>query len=296
MEKIKGYAFALGSAVLLGAMAVLIKIVMDMGLSLLGAMFFRFSLSALFLAVFLMCKKISVRINRRQCCILIFVSVVGYGVMNLCYYGAFLYISVGLAGMIHYIYPVIAVLLAKVLYRNKYTKSLYAALVVAVIGAMVLSFSDFGEIDMFGVLLALIAGVCYGTYGAMMEHPDLKNLSGLVVVFYLAFFTAVFTILLSPFFGELPWSSVNFDTFSVMLVIAVFCTVLALFLFRESVVRIGIAKTTILSTMEPVSAAVIGIIFLNETVGLGMLIGSVLILVAVIRITLAKNVMLSDLE
>lgn len=289
MEKIRGYFYALLSAVLLGLMAILIKIVMNMGLSLLGAIFFRFTLAALFLGIFLIVKKISFRITKTQLIILLFVSVIGYGLMNLCYYGAFLYISVGLTGMIHYIYPVISVLLVRFLYKSTISKNVCIALILAVAGAMLLSFSDGGNIDPFGVLLALLAGVFYGFYAALMEHPAMVSLHGSVVVFYLALFTALFSVCLIPIFGESPWDSVEIETFGIMVCVALFCTVLALFLFREAVVRIGTVRTTILSTMEPVSAAVLGILLLGEDIDLGMIIGSVMILFSVVLITFSKN-------
>ncbi|MGN0963047.1 MAG: EamA family transporter, partial [Clostridia bacterium] len=102
-------------------------------------------------------------------------------------------------------------------------------------------------------------------------------------------FTALFSLLAAPFSGGLPWRGLNPQILLLMLVIALFCTVLALFLFREAVVRIGPTHTTILSTLEPVSAAVLGVIILGEKVGLGMLIGSVLILASVVIVTTARK-------
>ncbi|MGN0963196.1 MAG: DMT family transporter, partial [Clostridia bacterium] len=190
MEQIKGYFFALLSAVLLGLMAVLVKIVLDMGLTTLSVIFLRFSLSSLFLAVFLRLRGVSFRLNRDQFFILLGVGVVGYGLMNVCYYGAFLLIPVGLTSMIHYIYPVVVVLLARLLYRSRFSKSVYAALILGMAGAMILSFSDLGRINLLGVLLAFLAGVCYGIYVVFMDHPKIKDLHGLVIVFYLSLFTA----------------------------------------------------------------------------------------------------------
>lgn len=285
----KGYFFALASAVLLGLMAVLVKIVLDTGLSLLGAIFLRFSLSALFLAVLLWKRRGILRIEKRQLALLFVVAVVGYGVMNLCYYGAFLRISVGLTSMIHYIYPIVAVLLSRTLFRNTFSKGVYGALLLGVAGAMVLSLSDIGSIDPPGVLLALGAGVCYGFYAALMEHPLLKNLPGTVVVFYLSLFTAAFALALGPVFGELPLDALNPKAFGLMAVIALLCTVLALFLFREAVVSIGTVRTTILSTLEPVTSAVLGILLLGEGIDGSMVLGSVMILLAVIGITLRRE-------
>lgn len=289
MEQIKGYFFALFSAVLLGLMAVLVKIVLNMGLSTLSVIFLRFSLSSLFLAVFLRIRGISFRLNREQFFILMGVGIVGYGLMNLCYYGAFFFIPVGLTSMIHYIYPVVVVLLARILYHNRYPQNVYVALIIGMAGAMILSFSDIGQSNLIGVVLALFAGICYGIYVVFMDHPKMKDLHGLVIVFYLSAFTALFSLLFAVFTGKMPWQGVNLEILLLMLVISLFCTVLALFLFREAVVRIGSTHTTIFSTMEPVSAAVLGVMIFHEKVGFGMLIGSVLILSALVMITFAQK-------
>lgn len=289
MEKLKGYTFALTSAVLLGLMAVLVKIVLDMNIATSTVIFFRFTISSLFLAVFLKVRGVSCRINREQFLLLAWVGSVGYGVMNLCYYGAFTLIPVGLTSMIHYVYPVIVVFMARVLYHQTFSKKVYGALVLAVAGAMILSFSDFGKINLLGVVLALLAGVCYGIYAVYMDHPNIKELHGLVVVFYLSVFAMASSFIFSLPRRALPWQGITWEACGVMVVISLLCTVLALFLFREAVVRIGSTHTTILSTMEPVSAAVLGVLVFGEPLGPGMLIGSTLIIIAVLLVTFQKQ-------
>ena len=121
----KGYLYALISSVLLGFMAILVKIVLDRGVPVTDVIFFRFFLASAVLLIYLKIRGASLRVDRRQLLLLMLTGLVGYGVMNLCYYGAFLFISVGMASMIHFIYPVVAVFFSWLFYRNRFAAKIH---------------------------------------------------------------------------------------------------------------------------------------------------------------------------
>ena len=83
----KGYLYALISSVLLGLMAIFVKIVLDRGVPVTDVIFFRFFLASAVLLIYLKIRGASLRVDRRQLLLLMLTGLVGYGVMNLCYYG-----------------------------------------------------------------------------------------------------------------------------------------------------------------------------------------------------------------
>ena len=265
----KGYLYALISSVFLGFMAILVKIVLDRGVPVTDVIFFRFFLASAVLLIYLKIRGVSFRVDRRQLLLLMLTGLVGYGVMNLCYYGAFLFISVGMASMIHFIYPVVAVFFSWLLYRNRFAAKIHIAAGFAVVGAMLISLSELGNFHWQGIVLAILAGVFYG----------------LCVVFYLSFFAFLFMLAGDLVRGRHPLEHMTLSSFGIMVVVAAICTVFALILFRNSIVYIGSVRATILSTMEPVSAALLGAVLLWESLDFWFGVGSLLVLVSVFLVT-----------
>jgi drug/metabolite transporter (DMT)-like permease len=57
----------------------------------------------------------------------------------------------------------------------------------------------------------------------------------------------------------------------------------------EALARIGAVRTSIVSAMEPLAAAVLGFVFLDESVTVGVAAGGLLILAGAITASLART-------
>jgi drug/metabolite transporter (DMT)-like permease len=62
----------------------------------------------------------------------------------------------------------------------------------------------------------------------------------------------------------------------------------AFFLLMEALARIGAVRTAIVSAMEPLAAAILGFVFLDESVTFGVAIGGILILLGAVMASLAR--------
>jgi drug/metabolite transporter (DMT)-like permease len=63
----------------------------------------------------------------------------------------------------------------------------------------------------------------------------------------------------------------------------------AFFFLMEALARIGAVRTSIVSAMEPLAAAVLGFVFLDESVTVGVAAGGLLILAGAITASLART-------
>lgn len=116
----------------------------------------------------------------------------------------------------------------------------------------------------------------------------------MVVVFYLSVFAFLFMLAAGLVRGHHPLESITWSSFGIMLIVAVVCTVFALILFRNAIVYIGSVRATILSTMEPVSAVLLGAVLLRESLGVWFGIGSLLVLVSVLLVTKSRVISGTD--
>ncbi|MDO4541200.1 MAG: DMT family transporter [Bacillota bacterium] len=287
-SRAQGYIWAILSSVLFGLMAVLVKLALNTGLAPLDIVFFRFFFAAIIFGLYVLCRRTDLRINKSQFLALLLLSLIGYAAMNLTYYAAFNRASLSLTSMLHYIYPVAAVVIARGIYKNTIPPKQYFAVALGVAGAMLLTFSDFSKADISGVSLALLSGVLYGAYAVGLDSPLLKNLNGEATIFYLCCFSAVAVGIVELFLKRNPFSELTGQGLLLILAVALFCTCFAMLMFRQAIVSIGAVPTTILSTLEPITIVILSIVLLRESLTLLSFGGSVLILTAVI-LTVSKG-------
>jgi drug/metabolite transporter (DMT)-like permease len=87
------------------------------------------------------------------------------------------------------------------------------------------------------------------------------------------------TVLLAiPTLFDLPTEAPDADAIASVVVLGIFCTAIAFFLFYALVARVGSGRATLITYISPIFALTAGILVLDESVGAVTLAGLVLIL------------------
>ena len=135
------------------------------------------------------------------------------------------------------------------------------------------------------MVLAASSGLVYAGYIVALGKSGLKGLSVLTMTFWLSFLSAAEIFVFSLCTGNL-----TLDLPKVVwlpyLGLGLFATVLALALFQIGVFLCGPVKASLLSTFEPLTGVVIGILVFHETLTMRSACGLLLILLAVILLAL----------
>jgi drug/metabolite transporter (DMT)-like permease len=76
--------------------------------------------------------------------------------------------------------------------------------------------------------------------------------------------------------------------------LAIVCTALAFLLFFALIAELGPVRATVITYVNPAVAAVVGVIFLNETLTTGMLVGFALVLAGSVLATRRAQVPVAD--
>ncbi|WP_106196703.1 EamA family transporter [Umezawaea tangerina] len=195
----------------------------------------------------------SVRIGRRM-----LLTVVGYGAvlgaMNLLFYQAIERIPLGAAVTIEFLGP----LAVAVVGSRRWVDGLWALLAAG--GVLLLTRAD-GGLVWTGVVFALLAGVCWGTYILLAaslgsQSPDGRGLA----------LAMVFAALVVLPFGVGDVSQVLLDPLVLLsgLGVALLSTVVPHSLELEALRRIPPRVFGILMSLEPAMAALVGLVVLGE--------------------------------
>lgn len=282
---VKGIAATIISAMLFGGTPVLVSKAYSYGATPETVTFYRSLFAAVMLLVLCVVRRESVRFTGKQwvaiACIGGFVAVT-----TLLLYVSYDYISVGTATTLHFTYPIFVVAGCR-LFGEPIGKVRSAALAVACVG-MALFFDPSGKGSITGVALAVASGVTYALYMILVDKMNLKQipafalsaaiaLTGTLVLLVYGLVTQRLAYLLSP------------GVYGLIVVIALLTSVLAVVLLQVGIQRLGAGTASILCTFEPLTSIVFGCLFLGEQLTLRAVLGSAIILSAIMMLSAGER-------
>jgi drug/metabolite transporter (DMT)-like permease len=135
-----------------------------------------------------------------------------------------------------------------------------------------------GRIIQVGNLLGLAAAVCAGLYMAL-GRDLLSRYSPRVITTFQAFFTAALFFPLASWeqIGT-SWPGIKPLTLFAVVYLALFCSVLAFFLWNYGISRLEASKAAVFTNLAPVFTVLGAYLFLGERIQLGQIIGGALVI------------------
>ncbi len=290
LKKYGGIFAALFSAFIFGAAPILAMFAYEGGSNSIMFNFTRVGFGIPVLFVILLVKKIPIGITIKELKDVIIVGAMGAAATQLLLYESYNYISVGMATTLHFIYPVWITLCGMLFFKERAGIIKMLALVIGVVG-IALFFEGADSTGFAGIFMALLSGITYTVYAAGVERTSLKKMH----FFKLSFYICVVCLFVSGIFGVFT-SQITIEVFSNMtgeawiysFIGAILLSVCGITLFQHAITLIGATTTAIMSTLEPITGVVAGLIFLSESITAIKLVGCGLICASVLVVTFAQ--------
>lgn len=268
------------AGVLYGVSVVLGKWVVSEGLPAQSSLAIRFATAALLLAVVLAISRKPLGAARGERRWLIMLGGVGYAVETSFFFAALGHGTAAAVTLLFYTYPVFATVAHVLLGRGKPIPAVFAALGLSLLGAAIVIVTSGGvAIDPVGVVFVIGAAVSFTVYMLGSEH-FLRRTSPMTSSMWLCASASVGLIVMSVSMGAFRFP----ETPAAWLAIAGMgvATAGAFTCFLGGLRRVGAVRTGIISTLEPLSAAILAWAFLAEPLGLGTIMGGALIMVGAV--------------
>jgi len=279
MGKTKGIILALISSGTFGLIAFFSIPLLKVGMHAPSILFYRSLLAATFLGIICLVRKRDLRISPKLAVQLLFLGLLyTMTAMGLIY--SYNYISSGVSTTIHFLYPVMVACMMIIFYKEKLSRNLLFATALALIGVALLCWSDTGFINTKGLLAVLLTVFTYSSYIVSLNRKSIKSLEPEVFTFYVMLFGAFI-------FSVFSYSTTGIEIVPDMaswlnlIGLALFATVLSNLALVTAVKYAGSTITSILGSMEPVVATLVGIFHFGEPFGWNSFFGLALIIGAV---------------
>jgi len=244
--------------------------------------FLRFSIASLFLGI-LYSRRRNPHPLRRDRWRMFFASLIVPGLYFLAEtYGLKLSSATSVSLLISTI-PIFAAIFAFLILREKIGLWRGGAIFLSVLGVTIIISGGAGELQAWrtarlGNLLGLGAAICAALYMAMARDL-MSKYSPLTITTFQAFFAAAIFLPLAGMERFTPqWNSIRPLTILAVLYLALFCSVLAFFLWNYGISRLEASKAAVFTNLVPVFTVIGASLFLGEKIHLEQAIGGALVI------------------
>ena len=283
MSKRLGYIYVILGAACWGLIGVFNRLLGEVGVSVWNRVTIRNFLSlVLMTVVFALFKRSVFRIKLRH--LPIFIGAGLFSVLGLAvtYFNCQMHCSLAVAGILLYLAPSFVVLMSALFWKAPITKRKVMALVVSFLGCVLVSgiMSGALTVSVTGLLLGIGAGFCYATY-TIFAHYGLEHYDSLTMIYWTFFFAGLGSLAFLNW-GELAPALPHGTTWIGIAGLVVIATVLPYLFYTKGLEVVESGKASIIANVEPVVAALTGVVFFHEVLNVWTVLGIVCVLGGVV--------------
>ncbi len=283
-DLIKGYLFVIASGIIFGCMPLGAKLIYAEGVTSLSLVFLRNLLATPVLASLTVLQGKSLKIDLPSFKKISLIALAGCTLTPTLLFSSYLFMASGTASVFHFIYPA-AVAVGSILFlRQKVRKENLFCVLLCTVG-LFMFFEPGSRIDPLGAALALLSGVTYAIYVLLLSAFRQKEISGFKLNFYITAISSMFMLPICLVSGQLSFP-VSLIGWIVLIVFSLSVSIGALVLFQIGTFHIGGQRAAILSTTEPVTGLIVGVLVFRETLSPLAVVGSVLVLASSVLIAI----------
>ena len=139
-----------------------------------------------------------------------------------------------------------------------------------------------------GLILAFISGITYSFYVIYLDASGLQSMNTFKLIFYMHLMASPMIFAAAALTGNLTFH-LSANAWLVMIFMSLSLCFISVSGFQIGVKYIGPANTTILSTFEPITSLIVGILVYHEPLSVRSIVGCIAILSATIIVGKSKE-------
>ena len=252
-NRITGLIYAIISSASFGMIPMFTVPAIKAGMDNSSIIFYRFAFSTLLFSLLILCKRPDMRIRKK--------AILPLLVLTLFYF-----------------------------FKERLSLKLIASVVLAISGVALLSLNGGGgAISMKGVAIVLVTVFCYGSYIVGVNKTKVKEMDSMAVTFYVLLLTTVFCIANIAISGHTLQAIPDMHIGLNLVMLGFIPTLVSNLCLVLAIKHIGSTTTSILGCMEPLTAVVIGVLFLGEQLVPMQYAGIAVVLISVLIVLTDKT-------
>lgn len=255
------------------------------GLSDFDVLSYRWLIAGIVLMIYALCKKKSLRLNSFDEVWKVVLLSALRAITSVTLLIGYANISSGIASTINFMYPVIVTICMMLFFGEKRSLADIAAIGVSIFGVYLLASGDSiiveGGNTRLGLICSLISAFSFAAYYIVMKQVRADKIEVVKFTTWIMMLSALYFIVCAFIFEGRITLVKDFGSWLNILGLGLWATMVSNITGVKAIRRIGPTHTSILGALQPVTAVILGVLFLGEHLYLRSCIGITLILMAV---------------
>lgn len=284
--KIKGFIYAIISAVFFGSAGIFVKSGYSDNFSSVDLLMLQYIIATILLFIICIFKyRSSMKVSKSMFKKLVIQGAIGNTFMTVFFYSSFKYLDMAVATMLLYLYPAMVAIFSFVFLKIKISKIKIVAVFSTFLGSLLVLDIFAGGFDILsikGIVFGILAAVFYAFMNIYAEKI-VEDVPSPVITLYTTIFSLIVLLIFNfSFISKL--SSINYNSVLNAGLLAFFCEIIPLTLLYSAIKYIGSVSTSIISTIELPASAIFSYFVMQEKlsivqfIGLAVIVGAVIIL------------------
>lgn len=255
------------------------------GLTSFDVLSYRWLIAGVVLMIYAFCKKKTLRLNSFDEAWKVILLSLLRSITSVTLLIGYANISSGIASTINFMYPVIVTICMMLFFGEKRSAIDFAAIAASIFGVYLLASGDSivveGGNTRLGLICSLISAFSFAAYYIVMKRVRADKIEVVKFTTWIMMLSALYFIVCAVVFEGKLTMLPDFKSWLYILGLGLWATMVSNITGVKAIRRIGPTHTSILGALQPVTAVILGVIFLGEHLYLRSCIGMTLILVAV---------------
>lgn len=280
----KGYLYAAIAAAAYGTNPAFAIPLYEQGMNANSVLLFRYIMGLPLLAVLIKMRGRSLMLKKNEIGPVLILGVL-MAFSSLCLFESYNYMNSGVASALLFVYPVMVAVMMIFFFHEKFKVNTAICLILMAIGVvMLIKPGDNTTVSTIGCLLTMLSALTYALYLVMVNVSDsIRSIPTTKLMFYVLMFGSLVYVAMIPCGNTLtlPQNSICWVNLTALAIIP---TILSLALTTRAIQLVGSTPTAILGALEPVSAIVLSVVVLNQSITATQLGGCGFIVLATILV------------
>ena len=290
---IKGLFYAAISSASFGFSPLFSLALIAAGLSNFDVLSYRWLTAAVVLVIYAACKKKTLKLNSFDEVWRVVLLSALRSITSITLLIGYANIASGVASTINFMYPVIVALCMMIIFREDRAWINVIAIFLSILGVYLMANGDGVIIEggntVLGLTCSLISAITFAAYYIVMKKTKADKIEVVKFTTWIMLLSAIYFIAAALIIDGRITIVTDFKSWMNILGLGLWATMVSNFTGVKAIRRIGPTLTSILGALQPLTAVVLGVVFLDEHLGISTISGIILILAAVTMIVLHQR-------
>ena len=277
------------AGIMWGVIGLFVRSLVSYGFSSMCIVFIRSISGTLLMGLFLLLynrKLLKIRLKDIWC--FLGTGVVSLTFFNICYFTTINMTSLSVAAILLYTAPSMVMLMSLILFKEKMTKRKVISVILAFVGCVLVTgvLSDSSTISGIGILVGLGSGLGYALYSIFARYALDKGYHSFTVTFYTLMFSAIASVEFCEWDKCRTAISAKPALIAFFLLFGLISTMLPYIFYTLGLNGMEAGKASIIASIEPVTATVLGIVVFHESMSLMGILGAVIVIISIVIVNI----------